>query len=151
MHFSFSKLFLLLISLLIAFTSCKKESGQHDPVPKLEFVSVTPSDIIEFQQTLEFTVYYEDGDGDLGENLADVKNLFLTDNRNNVRYEYRLQQLGPLGSSYPIKGRFKILLNGVAITDNSTQQNAIFSIYAIDRSGHQSNTVTSSTIIIHKP
>ena len=131
-------------------TACKKETSTINKVPILDFVNVTPNDVHEFQQSLIFTVHYKDGDGDLGENNADAKNLFLIDNRIGIKYQYRLQQLSPSNSTIAIDGDFNVELKTVAITDSSLLQNATFSIYVIDRAGNQSNIVTSGNVIIRK-
>ncbi|MBC7766297.1 MAG: DUF4330 family protein, partial [Hyphomonadaceae bacterium] len=50
--------------------------------PSIEFVSMTPNPAVKYQDEIRITIKYIDGDGDLGENIPDVKNLFVTDNRN---------------------------------------------------------------------
>ncbi len=140
----------LLVVFVMLVSACKKDVTTINVVPQLDFISVTPSDVNEFQQPLVFTIHYKDGDGDLGENNADAKNLFLIDNRIGLQYKYRLQQLSPNNSSIAIEGDFKVELKTVARTDSSLMQNATFSIYVVDRSGNQSNTVTSGNVIIRK-
>jgi hypothetical protein len=50
------------------------------------------------------SISYEDGNGDLGENNANVTNLFITDNRVGIEYPYRINQLGPnLRIKFPLK------------------------------------------------
>ncbi len=150
MHSLFNKNNLVVYALFLMICSCKKEETTIVTTPELEFLSVTPSDLKEYQQPLVFIIHYKDGDGDLGENNASVKNLFLIDNRIGLKYEYRLQQLAPDNSPISISGNFKVELNTVAITDGSSIQNGTFSIYVIDRAGNKSNVVTSSTIVIRK-
>ena len=136
--------YILLISL---FFSCKKEEPISE-TPSIEFVEVSPRQVVAFQEKLVFTISYTDGDGDLGENNTDIKNLFLKDNRNDIVYEYRISQLAPLDANIIIQGQLNIELEGTGITNNSQEQSATFDIYLQDRSGNQSNTVTSSSIVI---
>ena len=45
--------------------------GNNEPVPEipyLEFVSVNPKHVQAFEDNLIFTIFYQDGNGDLGEN-----------------------------------------------------------------------------------
>ena len=135
------------ILLICLFFSCKKEEPISE-IPSIEFVEVSPRQIVAFQEKLVFTIAYTDGDGDLGENDSDIKNLFLKDNRNDIVYEYRISQLAPLDTNIFIQGQLNIELEGTRITNNSQEQSATFDIYLQDRSGNQSNTVTSSSIII---
>ena len=139
---------LILVVMVFLFAACKKEDDPETFNPILEFVSVTPSNAKEFIDSLVFTVRYKDGNGDLGENNPDVKNLFLVDNRIGITHEYRISQLAPSGSSIATEGDLNVVLQNIVITDSSTQQNATFSIYVKDRAGNVSNTVTSGTIVV---
>lgn len=132
---------------IVLIASCKKDdTDPTDPVPVITFESVTPATVQEYTDSLVFTISYADGDGDLGENDADVKNLFLTDVRNQVTYEYRIRQLAPTGANIPIQGNLNIVLDHTAILDGSTSETAAFEIYVVDRAGNVSNTVTSSLV-----
>lgn len=108
--------------------------------------------VVEFQDSLVFNIKYRDNDGDLGENNPNVKNLFITDNRIGIVYDYRIQQLAPTGSAIAIEGTLQVVLNSVARTDTSlAQESATFSVYVKDRAGNKSNVVTSGAITIKEP
>lgn len=134
--------------LVAAVSSCKKDDAISSNIPAIELVSVSSNNISE-GDPLTFRIKYTDGDGDLGENNANAHNLFLTDNRVGVTYEYRIQELAPSGSSLIIRGNLDVVLNTTAITNGSNSQNVTYSIYVKDRAGNQSNTVTTSDITIH--
>ena len=119
-------------------------------VPNLEFISISPLEITEFKEKVSLVIKYEDNDGDLGENNPDVKNLFITDQRNGVQYTYRIPQLSPSGSNIRITGNLEINLNSLSVVGSGTSESVTFNIYAIDRAGNQSNTITSSSIIVSK-
>ncbi len=144
MQFKF--LYIIVFSLLLA--SCKKDESSISDVPAIEFVSATPASVVEFQDKLIFTISYTDGNGDLGENSSSVKNLFLTDSRNNVMYKYRISQLAPDGSSIAIKGTLSVELNNTGITDGSNSQTFTYSIYVVDRAGNQSNSVSTTPVTV---
>jgi len=139
------------IFLLAAFVfqSCHKDDAINSNTPTIELVSVSSSNVTE-GDPLTFRIHYTDGDGDLGENNADAHNLFLIDNRVNVTYEYRIQELAPSGSSLIIRGNLDVELKTTAITDGSNSQSVTYSIYVVDRAGNQSNTVTTGSITINK-
>lgn len=128
--------------------SCGKNDDLISEVPQIEFVSLNPAIVNESEGPIYFTISYTDGDGDLGENTPDVKNLFLKDLRNNIEYEYRLQQLAPDGSNIAIQGTFEIELNNTTITDGSNQQTFSYEIRVIDRAGNQSNVITSTPLTV---
>jgi len=152
MVYLFKKYFLF----IILFTSCflffffKKDKPVASDTPEISFVSATPSTVTEYADSLVLTISYKDGDGDLGENNPNVKNMFVTDNRIGITYPFRIQQLTPSGSSISIQGELNAVINNLAITDGSNSQTATFTIYVKDRAGNQSNSVTSSTITILK-
>lgn len=113
-------------------------------------MSITPSNVKEYQEQITITISYKDGDGDLGENTPDVKNLFVTDSRNNVTYKYRISQLAPSGDPVAIQGGIPIILKNTALSTGSSSESVSFSIYVKDRAGNQSNTITSSAITVSK-
>jgi hypothetical protein len=131
------------------FVSCHKDDPIDSPIPSIELVTISSSNITE-GDALTFRIKYTDGDGDLGENDPNAHNLYLTDNRVNITYEYRIRELAPSGSSLKIQGNIDVELNTTAITDGSTSQNVTYSIYLKDRAGNQSNTVTTDAITIYR-
>jgi len=147
---TFKYITLLTLGLSFIFSSCKKEKIDTSTVPKIEFISISPSTVIEYQDSINIVISYDDYDGDLGVNDANVKNLFVTDSRNNVTYEYRISQLSPDGSTIHIKGNLNTIIKNTAITDNSNSQTVSYSVYLKDRAGNQSNTVSTSAVTVTK-
>jgi hypothetical protein len=149
--FKHPSILLLIISTgILGSSGCQKDDDPFaNKVPTIELLSLTPQMVVEFQDSLVFNIKYRDNDGDLGENDPNVKNLFITDNRIGIVYDYRIQQLAPTGSAIAIEGTLQVVLNSVARTDTSlAQQSATFSVYMKDRAGNKSNTVTSGVITI---
>lgn len=144
---SVKRLFPLL--LITLFTACKKDANEFSEVPEIEFVSISPTVVDQYTDPVTITLRYKDGDGDLGENDADVRNCFITDNRIGIRYEYRIRQLAPDGASVPIQGTLDVQLGGQGITDTAaTSQPASFTVVVRDRAGHESNAVSTGSITI---
>lgn len=129
--------------------SCKKDDKvEISTTPAIEFVSISPGTAVEYQDKITIVISYKDGDGDLGENTPDVKNLFLTDTRNNVTYQYRVSQLAPSGSTIAIQGTLAVELKNTAITNGAASQAVSYLLYVKDRAGNASNTVTTSAITV---
>lgn len=143
----FNKL-LFIICVTSLFFSCKKESVVFNSTPTIEFISISPAIANQYTDSVTVTIKYTDGDGDLGENNASVKNCFIRDNRIGIVYEYRIKQLAPNNS--PITGTLNLELGGQGITDNSSQQYVSYTIYVKDRAGHTSNSVVTSSILIRQ-
>lgn len=149
MHFMFNK-YLILLLICFEVVGCKKDKKEYDVVPLIESVSINPTTVIQNKDSVTFVIKYIDGDGDLGENSPNAKNLFLTDNRLQIPYTYRINQLAPSGSTIAIQGEVNVVLNNIALTDSSSQQSTSFSIYIKDRAGHQSNVILTGAITIKK-
>ncbi len=130
--------------------SCKDDEVQISNTPHLDFVSISPLTITEFQEEVNLVIKYIDGDGDLGDNDPDIKNLFIIDQRNGVEYTYRVPQLSPSGSDITIEGNLEVDLNSLSIVGSANSESVKFDIYIIDRSGNQSNIITSSAITVLK-
>ena len=139
-------IYLLIISIIV----CCNKNEELSNIPQLTFQNLNPTSIIEFDGPITFSIIYQDGDGDLGENNPNINNLFLKDQRNNIIYEYRIQELSPNGANIAITGSIDLVLNTTSITDESNEQEAIFDIYVIDRAGNQSNTISSDPLTIYK-
>jgi hypothetical protein len=134
--------------LMIILFSCNKEDEAESTAPLLTFESITPSTATELSDEVNITIKYYDSDGDLGENNESVKNLFVLDTRNNVEYSFRVQQLAPSNASISIEGSLSINLGTLVITNGSSSESAIFTLYMKDRAGNKSNTISTSAITV---
>jgi len=145
------KFLLLLVIISSVFSSCKKdEPVKYDATPQITFESISPGTVKEFQDSITIVISYTDGDGDLGENNTDSTNLFVTDERINITYPFRIPQLGPGDSQITIKGKLNVVLKNTGITDGSNQQTASYKVFLRDRQYHTSNTVTTTSITVIK-
>ena len=141
---------MIVAALGVLLPACKKEQPISN-VPAITFDSLSPNPAIRYQDTIKIVISYVDGDGDLGQDSTDAKNMFITDSRNNVTSQFRIPQLAPSGSNIAIEGNIDIVLPPQFFTnDADSTETATFSIYVTDRAGHQSNTVTTTPLLIKK-
>jgi hypothetical protein len=139
----------MMFSCFLVISSCKKkDKTESTTTPQITFVSISPSTAVEYVNSITISFSYDDLDGDLGQNEPNVTNLFITDSRNGVTYNYRISQLSPDGSSIHIKGNLNAVLKNTAITDGSSSQQVSYSLYIKDRAGNASNTITTTAITI---
>mgnify|MGYP004360111075 CR=1 FL=1 len=68
---------ILIIIIIISISSCEKDSSIISEIPNIQLQNITPMIVEEFNDAITFTIFYQDGDGNLGENSPDAKNLFL--------------------------------------------------------------------------
>tara|TARA_B110000008_G_scaffold258120_1_gene276827 strand:- start:6113 stop:6544 length:432 start_codon:yes stop_codon:yes gene_type:complete len=140
---------LICLLFVILLSSCKKEEAISE-IPTIAFVSILPNTAQEYLDKIIITISYTDGDGNLGENNPDIKNLFVEDNRNGIEYQFRIPKLSPNGSTIVIEGNFNVTINGTGITNESSSQKVEYSIYVNDRAGNKSNIITTSEITIQE-
>ncbi|MEM7367939.1 MAG: hypothetical protein AAF587_05015 [Bacteroidota bacterium] len=142
--------FLLIGILLLVSSACKDPIAQIiPPIPEIELLNTTPTNVIEYQDEIVFTIEYTDGDGDLGTNDDTRRNVFIKDSRIDNIHEFRLQQLAPDGAEVPITGTFELTLPYTILTAGTTQETVSFEIHVVDEAGNESNVVTSPEIQIN--
>jgi hypothetical protein len=134
----------------VLIASCKKDEEVSNN-PLIEFINISPDPAFEYQDSIIINISYFDQNGDLGENDPDVKNVFVSDLRNNVTYEYRIQELAPENAEIAIKGRIKLVLQSAAIIDPlNSEETVYYSVYVKDRAGNNSNIIYTDKINILK-
>lgn len=139
--------FYFLILLLLSLTSCEKEEAL-DPVPSIEFKSISASEVENFNNQLVVKIAYQDEDGDLGEQDPDSYSLRIRDARLNDFDWYHIPPLTPDNEALNIEGEFEIELNALFLLGNGDQESTTLSFQLRDRAGNWSNTVQSPLILI---
>lgn len=141
---------MIITAMLAGMAGCSKEKA-ISATPEIKFIAMSPGTAQKYVDEVKVTIEYTDGDGDLGENTSDVKNLFCTDSRNNVTYQFRINQLAPDEANIIIQGEisFNLPPQGFA-DDNNTSETATYSIYVKDRAGNISNTIQTPALTINK-
>lgn len=128
-------------------SSCSDDFEPISEIPQIEFVSLSKPQIQANKDSLIITIFYQDGNGDIGNNDNEVENLSVTDNRIGVSTGFRIKQLAPDNANVPIQGNLEILLTNISVIDSSQSvEQFTYSIYLIDRAGNQSNTITTATV-----
>ena len=135
--------------ILMLLVSCSKETEEISATPEITFETISPGTVKEFADSVVIQLTYTDGDGDLGENGSGIENAFITDSRNNLTYTFRIRQLAPDNANVIIRGKLNIVVPAVALVNTtSTSETATFEVYIKDRAGHQSNTITTSSVTV---
>lgn len=139
-------IFILMACLL--FWGCKKDK----PLPKaptIELVSITPTSIVQFKDSVEVTIKYKDNDGDVGDVSPDTYSLMVKDSRLTNADWYHVQPLAPSGIELRIEGNISIRLNTLFLLGNGNEEFSTLTIKLKDRAGNWSNELSSPAIAIH--
>lgn len=145
------------VLLVMLFVSCKKDDNVNDKpkgpiseIPHIELKNFSPKSINQFDSVV-FTIFYQDGDGDLGFQSADSLSLWITDNRFPLEQGFHIPPLSPVDTGISIQGTFQATLKNVILKEqSSTEETATFSFRMKDRSGNYSNEVESGELVIKK-
>ncbi|MBP6184439.1 MAG: hypothetical protein KA479_05815 [Saprospiraceae bacterium] len=140
----------LLILVLLGFIACEKKSDElpFPVIPSLQLLEVSQSEVVEFQDTLEFLLFYQDGDGDLGNFDPDIPGLIVKDERLSEPDSFHLQPLAPAGVTVPIQGELRVRLPQLFLLGNGNSETTRFKIKLLDRAGNESNEVQTTPIKI---
>ncbi len=166
-----SKLHFLFAAILFLVCSCVNPPS-YPPKPKIEFLSVTPTTINQLD-SVDVTVYFEDGDGDIGFekfnpeqcDLCDTScfnhptfSVFLTDLRTGCLEPYNVPFIPAKGSSNAISGEIIIRVSSIccvppsgfpcAVEPNYPNDTVYYKLQIRDRAGNLSNVVEVGPIFI---
>jgi len=140
------KIIALTLILFVAL-ACEKEVLIND-IPEIKLIKTNPTTVTALQEPIYFEIEYTDGNGDLGENDPDAKNLTLIDTRINIKYQYRIKELVPNGANVPISGTLLFSIPNAFITNGEPSQTVEYRIFVTDRAGNKSNEISSGKILI---
>lgn len=140
---------IIIIALLLRFTSCTDDDGTDAPV--ISNLTVTPIEAIEFVDSVIISFDYTDRNGDLGHPDPNVNQLSVKDSRLEFEDTYHVQPLAPLGEEVEIQGRLTVKLNSLFVLGNSNSEKLQFSVQLSDRAGNTSNLLVSDTVMVMRP
>lgn len=133
--------------LVIVLGGCKKEDT-YPSEPEIELLSITPLELVQFEDNISLRIKYRDGNGDLGDENPDADVLRVKDSRLSEPDWYHVQPLAPIGSEVAIEGELDITLNTLFLLGNGSQESTTFSIRIRDRAGNFSNEIVTPVILI---
>ena len=132
------------ISLLF---SCQKEEEDLS-IPEIAFVSISSTQVVEFDNAVSIVISYSDSQGDLGEIDPDNHSLKVKDSRLDNPDWFHIPPITPDQQNLITHGEFSIELPPLFILGNGNQENVTFSIQLRDRNGNWSNTIETPEVII---
>ena len=139
----------LLIVLAVAVQSCADDEGSD--LPEISNLTVTPSDVEEFSDSVLISFDYADRNGDLGHPDPNVTTLTVKDSRLEYADLYHVQPLSPPDTEVKIQGRLTVKLNSLFVLGNSSTEKLQFSVQLRDMAGNMSNLLVSDTVMVTRP
>lgn len=147
----------ILFSLLTLLSACSKTDveadkpkGKISDVPYIELRDFSPKSISQFDSVV-FSIFYQDGDGDLGQAAADSFSLWITDQRFPLTQGFHIPPLSPVDSAITIQGVFQVTLRNIILENQSASEETVkFSIEMRDRAGNSSNVLETGELLVKK-
>lgn len=139
-----------LIAVILLATACKKKDVVTETTPKISYAGISQTSFQQFSDSIYLSINYEDADGDLGYENADITSLEIHDTRLSKADMYYVQPLAPLNSKIRIKGTFQVSLRNLFLLGNGSSEVTILQIRIRDRAGNWSNLVRSPELTITK-
>ena len=112
--------YIFLMLVLSVVVGCKDPAEKiFSPVPEIELISVNPTQVVSFRDSIVFEVEYTDGDGDLGSMTED--NFFIEDDRIQVTHGFRVQEIVPdfYGQGQDADFHWKVDINTGTLPSNA--------------------------------
>ena len=143
------KKFCLIILIIAVLFSCKKNEEITIPIPEISYVSISSTEVVEFNNELQITFSYIDRDGDLGYQDPDVYALRIKDARLNDFDWYHIPPLTPNEMELEIEGEFTVYLAPLFLLGNGSQEATNFTLQIQDRAGNWSNQIATPQVLIN--
>lgn len=140
--------FLLVVFVLV---SCEEAAPpSRSDVPFINVLSISPTVIKEFTDSIVIELQYEDGNGDIGWDDADKYALTVHDLRLLNPDSYYIPPLAPVGEEIPISGVLQVKIKNTFLLGNGSDEVTSFELQLTDREGNVSNPSQTQKVTITK-
>lgn len=133
--------------------SCSKEDDSTSALsadPVIGFVSISPEEVENFNNSVTLTISYKDNNGDLGFDDPDAYALYVKDSRLDSADWYHVPPLAPPGKNLIIRGQLEIVFNSIFILGNGDEEAVSLTIKMRDRANHWSNIIYTPAIVVKR-
>jgi hypothetical protein len=129
-------------------SGCKKDESNSASAPVINFISISPDTVIQFQDSVIIKIRYEDQDGDIGFDDPDEPVVWVKDDRLQQADLFHLPPLTPEMQNLSIQGEFYIRLKPPFLFGNGSSEQTSFSIKMRDRANNWSQNIQTTPIVI---
>lgn len=129
----------------------KDERLPFSEKPEIELLGLSHDTIREYEDVLVIRIKYLDGNGDLGFEDPEQYALFVRDLRLERFDGFYIGPLSPPGREIAITGELDIEFPSLFLFGNRNKETTRFEVKMIDRSGMESNLLTTGPVTIIKP
>lgn len=116
--------------------------------PRITFVDIQPRTVVEFQDSIDVVIQYQDTDGDLGHEDPNIHQMEVKDARLENPDTYHMPILTPAGDPLSIEGTLRLKLKNTSLLGSGGDELTNYEIRIRDRAGNWSNTIVTDEIRI---
>lgn len=133
---------------LLAMISCTEAERLPTTAgpPRISFVDIQPTTVVEFRDSIEVVIGYQDSDGDLGHENPDIHQMEVKDARLENPDTYHMPLLTPAGDPLSIEGTLRLKLKNTSLLGSGGDETTNYEIRIQDRAGNWSNTIQTDII-----
>lgn len=143
---------ILLLMVVMVLWGCEKDERlPFSDKPEIELIGLSHDTIREYQDVLVIRIRYQDGNGDLGFVDPDQYALFVRDIRLENFDGFYIGPLAPPDREIAITGELDIEFPSLFLFGNRESEATSFEVKMVDRSGMESNLITTPRVVIVKP
>ena len=128
--------------------SCVPGEEPQSTVPTIKIISISPTQVTQFEETLLLELEYLDYDGDLGSEDPDEKTLSVLDSRLSTPDMYHIPPIAPTGEEVAIRGTLIIPLNKPFLLGNGNSEEVFFTVSIRDQADQWSEPEVTPSILI---
>ena len=140
---------LLLLIAVFLFAGCEEEEiARYANVPEIQLVGISHDTIRQYEDVLVITIFYKDGDGDIGFEDPEQYALFVRDIRLENFDGFYVGPLAPPDAQVPIQGELTIEFPSLFLFGNGDIEQTRFEIKMFDRAGNESNLLETDLVAI---
>ena len=140
---------LLLLIAVFLLSGCEEEEiARYANVPEIQLVGISHDTIRQYEDVLVITIFYKDGDGDIGFEDPEQYALFVRDIRLENFDGFYVGPLAPPDAQVPIQGELTIEFPSLFLFGNGDIEQTRFEIKMFDRAGNESNLLETDLVAI---
>ena len=145
--FDMKRIFSCLLVFLL-FSSCEKDDQELNF--KIKLNSVSPTNVIEFEENIIVSINYEHQKGFVGFADPDYLSLEVKDSRLENSDLYHLIPINPPNESLSVKGEIQIEIDAPFVFGNGFSETLNYSIRIQDKDSVWSNIIVTPIITVNK-
>lgn len=118
--------------------------------PSIQYIGISSDSIVSMADTLIIDLKFEDIDGDIGDSVGSLSNVYIEDSAYNVVQEFPIVTNSATHTIGSVSGKLKVQVNLLPLLDTCVDRIVKLNLYITDRKGQKSNSIKTPAIHLSK-